>query len=484
MKTLSIVIPVYNERRTLLALLARVLKVDLPGLRKEVVLVDDCSKDGTRDLIQRLEAEWPALMATQGVTKKRIGEATLKALYHPVNRGKGAALRTGFDGATGDFVVIQDADLEYDPEDFPRLLAPLLDGRADVVYGSRFAGETHRVHLFWHTVGNQFLTFLSNAFTDLNLTDMETCYKAFRAEVIQGLNLTSERFGIEPEITAKVAKMRYRVYEVPITYNGRSYEEGKKIGAKDGFEALWCIVKYSWLDSDYVKGAIVEETLSKMNSLERFNRHLYDAIKPFLGQRILEVGAGTGNITRFLMGQADVTATDLNPGSLERLRLRFAGHEGFATREWDVATEPPSELVEAGHDTVVCLNVLEHVQDHETALRHMHEVLRASGGRLVLLVPAYAALYSDLDRGLGHHRRYEREELRRLVEAAGFTVEKDFRFNLMGLLGWALNGRVLGRDRLPAGQLGVYELIAPVALPVEKRLDLPVGLSLVLVARA
>jgi len=484
MKTLSIVIPVYNERRTLLALLARVLKVDIGNLRKEVVMVDDCSKDGTTDLIHRLEAEWPELMAEHGVPKKRLAEASLKCLFHEVNGGKGTALRTGFDGATGDYVLIQDADLEYDPEDYPRLLAPILDGRADVVYGSRFAGDTRRVLLFWHSVGNQFLTFLSNAFTDLNLTDMETCYKVFRAEVIQGLKLESERFGIEPEITAKIAKMRYRVYEVPITYNGRSYAEGKKIGVKDGFEALWCIVKYSWFDSDYVKGAIVEETLSKMNSLERFNRHLYDSILPYLGDRILEVGSGTGNITRFLLGRADVTATDLNADSMDRLRLEFSEYDGFDARVWDVSQPPPADLVDAGHDTVVCLNVLEHVEDHEAALRSMRAILAKKGGRLILLVPSYTALYSDLDKGLGHFRRYERDELRRLVEAVGFEVEKEFRFNLVGLLGWALNGRVLHRSRLPVRQLGMYEMIAPMTLPVEKRLDLPVGLSLVVVARA
>lgn len=483
MKTLSIVIPVFNERRTLPALLARVLRVDLGGLRKEIVLVDDCSRDGTRDLVERLRTDWKTLLGAHGVSRQRLAQATLKCLFHEVNRGKGAAVRTGFEGATGDIILVQDADLEYDPEDYPRLLVPILDGRADVVYGSRFAGETRRVHMFWHSMGNQFLTFLSNAFTNLNLTDMETCYKVFRSDVIKGLKLESERFGIEPEITAKIAKMRYRVYEVPITYSGRSYAEGKKIGARDGFEALWCIVKYSWFSSDFVKGAIVEETLSKMNALERFNRHLYETVAPFVGSRVLEVGAGTGNITRFLLGKSDVTATDLDGDSMDRLRRQFADYDGFETRVWDVSEPPSQELVDGGHDTVVCLNVLEHVEDHEAALRNMHAVLGKSGGRLVLLVPAYSALYSELDKGLGHHRRYERDELRRLVEAAGFTVETDFRFNLMGLLGWALNGRVLGRDRLPVGQLGVYEMIAPVVVPVERRLELPVGLSLVLVAR-
>lgn len=249
MKTLSIVIPVYNERRTFLALLARVLKVDIGPLRKEVVMVDDCSTDGTTDLIRSLEADWRTMMAAHGVSKKRLDQATLKCLYHEVNGGKGTALRTAFDGATGDFILIQDADLEYDPEDYPRLLAPILDGRADVVYGSRFAGDTRRVLLFWHSVGNQFLTFLSNAFTDLNLTDMETCYKVFKREVAQKIRIESRSFAVEPELTAKVARQKVRIYEVPISYAGRDYSEGKKIGPKDALIAMWAIVRFSPLFS-------------------------------------------------------------------------------------------------------------------------------------------------------------------------------------------------------------------------------------------
>lgn len=484
MKTLSIVIPIYNERRTLLSLLARVLNVDLgPGLRKELVLVDDCSKDGTRDLVATLASDWKTMMAAQGVPARRLKEASLRCLFHEVNRGKGAALRTGFAAATGDFVIIQDADLEYDPNDYPKLLAPLLDGRADVVYGSRFAGETRRVHMFWHSMGNQFLTLLSNAFTDLNLTDMETCYKAFRADVIQGLKLKSERFGIEPEITAKLAKLRYRIYEVPISYSGRSYAEGKKIGVKDGFEALWCIFKYSMLDSDFVQGEIVQETLTKMNALERFNRHLYETIAPYCGARILEVGSGTGNITRFLLQRAEVTATDIHPQAMARLATQFSAYDGFASRAWDAAKELPDELRDGRFDTVVCLNVLEHIEDDLAALINMRRALEGTGGRLVLLVPAGRMLYSPLDRGLGHFRRYEPDELRARVEEAGFRIETTFWFNVLGMLGWFVNGRILKRDRLPVGQLGLYERLAPLALPIERSVTLPFGLSLVVVAR-
>ena len=484
MKTLSIVIPVYNERRTLQTIMARVLDVDLKGMRKELILVDDCSKDGTRDLIKGMENDaWRDTMLELGVSPARLKQASVRMLYHEVNRGKGAALRTGFDAVTGDFVIVQDADLEYDPNEYPKLLVPLLDGRADVVYGSRFAGETRRVLLFWHSVGNQFLTFLSNMLTDLNLTDMETCYKVFRADVIKGLNLKSERFGIEPEMTAKLAKMRYRIYEVPITYSGRSYAEGKKIGMRDGFEALYSIVRYSLFDSDWVKGGVVEETLSKMNALEKFNKYLFDSIAPWCGSRILEVGAGTGNITRFLTSKGEVTATDYNPDSVERLKAEFGALEGFAAEPRDVAAEPPEGMIEHGYDTIVCLNVLEHVDEHEQALINMRRILEARQGRLLLLVPSYQKLYSDLDRNLGHFRRYEAGELKELLEKTGWVVEESFRLNMAGVLGWFVNGPVLRRQRLPTAQLGLYEMLSPVLLGLEKRLPTkPLGLSIVCVA--
>jgi glycosyltransferase involved in cell wall biosynthesis len=238
--TLSVVIPAYNERNTIHEILRRVRAVPI---KKQIIVVDDCSKDGTREVLKELE--------------ERDGDLTV--VYHVINQGKGAALRTGFREATGDIVIVQDADLEYDPDQYPQLIQPIVEDLADVVYGSRFIGETHRVLYFWHSLANRFLTLLSNMFTNLNLTDMEVCYKVFRREVIQGIQLKSDRFGFEPEVTAKVARFHFpsqngqaphpcRIYEIPVSYHGRTYREGKKIGLKDGIQALYCILRYAITD--------------------------------------------------------------------------------------------------------------------------------------------------------------------------------------------------------------------------------------------
>jgi len=223
---LSVIIPCFNEVKTLNELLAAVKECGVEDL--EIIIVDDCSTDGTRELL------------------KNLNDETIKVLYHDFNKGKGAALRTGFKSATGDICIVQDADLEYDPKEFPLLLDPIIKNKADVVFGSRFqSGRPHRVVYFWHRIGNGVLTLLSNFFTDLNLSDMETCYKAFRTEVIKSIDIKENRFGFEPEITAKISKMDLRIYEVGISYYGRTYDEGKKIGWKDGVRAIYCILKYN-----------------------------------------------------------------------------------------------------------------------------------------------------------------------------------------------------------------------------------------------
>ena len=233
MTTLSIIIPAFNEGKTIHLILDKIRKVDLGIINKEIIIVNDCSSDNTEESIQSYQKYYP--------------ELSIFYLKHTSNLGKGAAINTGIHKSTGDFVIIQDADMEYDPNEYSILLKPILDGFADVVYGSRFiGGRPHRILFFWHSIGNQFLTFISNMFTNLNLTDMETCYKVFRREIIQSITIKEKRFGLEPEITAKISKIpNIRIYEVGISYYGRTYAEGKKIGWKDGVEAIWCILKYN-----------------------------------------------------------------------------------------------------------------------------------------------------------------------------------------------------------------------------------------------
>ncbi|HEY6050161.1 MAG TPA: glycosyltransferase, partial [Thermoanaerobaculia bacterium] len=381
---LSVVIPVYNESKTIRELVRQVQAVPI---EKEIVIVDDGSKDGTRDILREMD-----------------GKDGIRVFLQPQNMGKGAAVATGFQKATGDVVVVQDADLEYDPREYPKLLRPIEEGHADVVYGSRFlGGGDRRVLYFWHTVGNRMLTLASNMFTNLNLTDMETCYKMFRREVIQSLTIESRRFGIEPEITAKVARRRYRIYEVPISYHGRTYEEGKKIGLKDAFSALWTIVKHGLRETENPDN-VGHVTLERMAKLEPYNRWLVSRFSRSLGTRILEIGAGFGNITRHLL-ESDtdrppaelVVASDLDPVAVEYLRGAFHDEPRARVASYAFPLNPQAleELRALRVDSIVCCNVLEHIERDEPTLADMLSIL-APGGRLALLVPAMQRLFGTL----------------------------------------------------------------------------------------
>ena len=460
---LSVVMPVYNEAKTVREIVRRVLDVPIP---KEILIVDDGSTDGTRDILRELD-----------------GRDGIRVFLQPVNQGKGAAVSVGFRHAMGDVVVVQDADLEYDPNEYAKLLAPIADGHADVVYGSRFlGGGARRVLYFWHTVGNRLLTLASNMFTNLNLTDMETCYKMFRREVVQSMTIESRRFGIEPELTAKVARRGYRIFEVPISYYGRTYDEGKKIGWKDAFSALWTIMRHSLRETEDPKN-VGHVTLARMARLEPYNRWLADRFRRAVGPRVLEIGAGFGNMTRQLVPRELIVASDLDPVALEYLRGSFRDEPNVrvASYRFPLGAAEREEIRALSIDTVVCLNVLEHIEDDAATLADFHALL-PPGGRVVLVVPALAKLYGSLDEHLHHFRRYEKAELEGKLAAAGFTIE-DCRFlNRPGILGWYVNGKILRRRVLPAGQLAAFRLALPL-LRREEANPPSVGMSLLAIGR-
>jgi len=461
---LSILIAAYNEEATLRTCLDRVLNVPLPGgLQREVVLVDDGSTDRTWEIAQEL-----ALIHDE-----------LRIFRQEKNQGKGAALRRAIFEMTGDVAVFQDADLEYDPSEYGRLLRPILDGRADAVFGSRFLGEERKVLYFWHSFGNRLLTLVANMLNNLNLSDMETCYKAFVADRLRSIPLESDRFGIEPEITAKVARNRLRVYEVPVSYNGRTYEQGKKIGWRDGFAAFWFIFKYRF-SSNYADAGKV--ALDALEQAPKFNRWMYDTIKPYLGSNLAELGSGRGNLSKLLRPHGRLLVTDNRPEYLSELRSRWPEDERLEVAHLDLCERSQYERLRAFKpDTVVCLNVLEHIEDDRAVLRSLYEVL-GEQARVVFLVPFNPRLTSEFDRQIGHFRRYQTGELEEKLRAAGFVVEKQVFFNKVGVFAWWIGNTLSKQRSITSWQLKVYNALTPIFRIIDKFLP-TAGLSTIVVAR-
>jgi len=450
---LSVLVPVYNERHVVEASLRRLLALEHASIRGlEVIVVDDCSTDGTHAILQRLAAE----------------DRRITLIRHERNRGKGAAIRTAIPRATGDIITIHDADLEYNPADIPALLVPFAREGADAVFGSRYLSAPYRRALMYrHTLVNHGLTALANWFTDLTLTDLETCYKAVNATLLKSLPLRSDDFRFEVELTFKLAKRRARIFEAPIRYLPRGYQEGKKIRARDGLLAVLAMLRFWLIDDLYRKDEYGSHILTRLERARRFNLWLGDTLRPFVGNRVLEIGAGIGNVTNQLIPRDVYVASDINPTYLHYLRSYSFGKPYLRVMEIDAGRPESFHGLEGQFDTVLMLNVLEHLAAEHQALRNVWSAL-APGGRAIILVPQHPALYGTLDEALEHRTRYTAAGLERALTEAGFRVETLFDFNRVSVPGWWVNGKALRRKTFSPVQIKILELIIPIVRRIDR----------------
>ena len=419
-----------------------VLAAPLPeNMDRELIIVDDCSTDGTSQILEGLAR----------------GEPRIRLFRQQVNQGKGAAVRRAIQEAVGDFCLVQDADLEYDASEYPKLLKPLLDGHADAVFGSRYlAGEQIRLLPYWHSMINKFLTLVSNMFSNLNVTDMETCYKVFRTDLLKSIPIRSDRFGFEPEITMKVSKRKLRVYEVPISYHGRTYEEGKKIGWKDGAKALGVIL-YFWVIDDLYAENYGRGLLNSLTGTPQYVSWITRLLRPHLGATVLEIGAGLGNLTGRLMGKKlQYVAAEKDPLYLHALRNRFLRTPSVVVSELDPGNAAGYEQWAGQFDSALCVNMLESVEDPQAVIASLAGCLKA-GGNLVVLVPQGPGMFSALDQGMGHRRRFSSSQLRKMLETAGLEVVEERHFNKIGAIAWRVFGTLLGRRKMNRPALKLWD---------------------------
>lgn len=463
---LSVLIPVYNERHVVEASLRRLLALEHSLINKlEVIVVDDCSTDGTSEILHRLAAE----------------DRRITLIRHEQNKGKGAAVRTGIALATGDITIIHDADLEYDPEDIPALLAPFAKEGADAVFGSRYLPNSYRRALMHrHTMMNRSLTFICNWFTNLYLTDLETGYKAINTALLKSIPLRSNDFRFEVEIAFKLAKRGAVIFEAPIRYAPRSYQEGKKIGAGDGLRALGAILHFWMVDDLYKEDEYGSHMLVDLEHTRRFNTWMGDTLRPYVGNQVLEIGAGIATLTNQFIPRELYVASDLNPNYLHYLRSYSVGKPYFRVMRIDASKLSNFAGLEEMFDTVIMVNVLEHVPDGPQALRNLWSALKPNG-RLIIVVPQHPALYGTLDEALEHRERYVTEGLKQSLDAAGFHVEKLFDFNRTAVPAWWLNGKLLRRKKFSRLQLKFLDTIMPLVRRVD-RLAPWGGLSLIAIA--
>jgi glycosyltransferase involved in cell wall biosynthesis len=454
MPKISVIIPAFNEARTIQEV---VRKVQNTPIEKEVLIVDDGSVDGTGEAIRALSGK------------------NIKKFFHGTNLGKGAAIATAWPHAEGDVIIIQDADLEYDPAEYSRLLAPILEGRADVVFGSRFLGE-HRCLLFAHYIANKILNLFANVIYDTMLTDMMTGAKAFRRERLGALNLRAKRFGFEGEITGEVFKRGLRVFEVPVSYNCRTYQEGKKITWVSFFDVLSWLVKTRFRPRE--PGFKAQQLLGRM---KRYPAYLFRKIEAFVKPPTLEIGCGHGNMLSFFLMKGPVEVVDISDENLEIIKRRFPGHAGLKVRKEDIENGLRPGIFEGQPKTIVCMNVLEHIADDTQALKNIAAGM-TEGSVCILFVPAHKKWMSPIDAGLGHLRRYDKEDVRALVCASGLVLSKIESVNSLLGAGWWFNFCLLRQENFSAFPLWLADALVPL-FGVFDRLLPSLGLNVLAVCR-
>ena len=471
--SLTVIVPVFNEQHLVDRSLQRLkLLGTSPHLsRVEIIVVDDCSNDDTPAVLE-------AFKRNRDLDSDPM--FTWVFLRHDRNRGKGRAIATGLDRASCDICVIHDADLEYHPKDVLRIVEVFVSEQADAVFGSRFAGAgTRRVLNYRHELGNRFLTFLCNLVTNLNLTDIETCYKAVRTDLFKSIPIESNDFRFEVEITVKLAKRQARIFEVPISYSGRTYDEGKKINWRDGYRALWAIIRYGCSDNIYRKDQYGSQVLARLASAHRYNSWLADTIREFCGNRVLEIGSGVGNITKNMIPRLQYIASDVNPLYLQALGTLKDDRPYLQTAYCDVTDSNTFPQTGEGYDTVICLNVIEHVEEDRAALSNIKNVM-AQNGRAIILVPHGQWNFGTLDEVLDHKRRYSKETLQKLAGDCGLQVVRIFELNRIGSLAWFLNGRIMRRRSFGRFQIWMLNWLTPLLRLMDPLLPLP-ALSLIAV---
>jgi glycosyltransferase involved in cell wall biosynthesis len=464
--SLSVLVPVYNEQFLVGTSLGRLRVLGQSPLLDSVkiIVVDDGSSDATGQAI----ADFREALESEPIDPKFCWIW----IRHENNSGKGAAIRTALSHADTELVVIHDADLEYQPRDLLQMIDVFLNEDADAVFGSRFmSGGYKRALFFKHALGNKFLTFLCDVVCDLNLTDVETCYKMVRTSLLKSIPLESATFDVEPELAIKLAKRGARIFEVPISYSGRTYGEGKKIGWRDGARALWAIMHYAFSDRIYTGDMAGAEILERLNRAPRFTRWMADVFLPYVGDRVLEIGAGIANMSVHLMPRSLYWATDVNPHYLERLGSLRSTRPYMRVGHVDAA-DPSTYPTGQKFDTVVCLNVVEHIADDVGTMRNIWQALE-DGGRAIVLVPFGPNLYGTLDEVLEHCRRYTEEQLKDVAQRAGFTVETVLRFNRPGVVAWWLNAKLLKRRTFGLAQIRVLNLLTPLFRVMDSWLPLP-----------